>query len=263
MGFRFRKSVSLGPVRVNFSKSGIGYSVGVKGARVTKKANGGTRTTLSVPGTGISYTTDSKKGKRKTMNNNTNKSRMKEVSYAATSPDGYDVSNIFNKFDLSDKEMLLLSFISQHYEQFNNEFSIHDISALGHISTTTYYNNLYDKALLLKPVRGKYALNTALINQLANEEIERQKRVAEIEKQKQAAEIERQKALEKAKLEKKEAERKALAWICRILFIPMILLSLMIAIVQPLIGILGIGIGIIEFIYQKNYFTNLKNKERV
>lgn len=58
MGFRFRKSASFGPFRINFSKSGIGYSVGGKGFRVTKKAGGGVRTTASIPGTGISYVTD-------------------------------------------------------------------------------------------------------------------------------------------------------------------------------------------------------------
>lgn len=55
MGFRFRKSINLGPLRINFSKSGIGYSVGNKFARVTKKANGGVRTTATIPGTGISH----------------------------------------------------------------------------------------------------------------------------------------------------------------------------------------------------------------
>lgn len=54
MGIRFRKSKNYGPFRVNLSKSGIGYSMGVKGLRVTKKANGGIRTTTSIPGTGIS-----------------------------------------------------------------------------------------------------------------------------------------------------------------------------------------------------------------
>lgn len=34
MGFYFRKSVRFGPVRVNFSKSGIGLSAGIKGLRV-------------------------------------------------------------------------------------------------------------------------------------------------------------------------------------------------------------------------------------
>lgn len=58
MGFRFRKSIKLGPVNVNLSKSGVGYSVGGKGLRVTKKADGGTRTTVSIPGTGISHVTE-------------------------------------------------------------------------------------------------------------------------------------------------------------------------------------------------------------
>jgi len=35
MGFYFRKSVKFGPMRFNFSKSGIGVSAGVKGARVS------------------------------------------------------------------------------------------------------------------------------------------------------------------------------------------------------------------------------------
>lgn len=58
MGFRFRKSYNLGPLRVNLSKSGVGYSVGTKGFRATKKTGGGYRTTASIPGTGISYTKD-------------------------------------------------------------------------------------------------------------------------------------------------------------------------------------------------------------
>ncbi|MFR8331189.1 MAG: DUF4236 domain-containing protein [Oscillospiraceae bacterium] len=37
MGFRFRKNINFGPMRLNFSKSGVGYSVGGKGFRVTKK----------------------------------------------------------------------------------------------------------------------------------------------------------------------------------------------------------------------------------
>lgn len=58
MGFRFRKSIKAGPLRVNLSKSGVGYSVGGKSFRYTKKASGGTCTTASIPGTGISYVQD-------------------------------------------------------------------------------------------------------------------------------------------------------------------------------------------------------------
>lgn len=66
MGFRFRKSVNFGPFRVNLSKSGVGYSFGGKGFRFTKKAGGGTRTTASIPGTGISYVKDHGSSKKKT-----------------------------------------------------------------------------------------------------------------------------------------------------------------------------------------------------
>lgn len=55
MGFRFRKSLNFGPFRINFSKSGVGCSFGGKGFRVTKTADGRTRSTASIPGTGISY----------------------------------------------------------------------------------------------------------------------------------------------------------------------------------------------------------------
>lgn len=57
MGLQFRKSINLGGgLRINLSKSGIGFSWGTKGFRVTKTAKGKVRTTASIPGTGISYT---------------------------------------------------------------------------------------------------------------------------------------------------------------------------------------------------------------
>lgn len=55
--FSYRKSFKAGPIRVTASKSGISYSAGVKGARVTKRADGRVQTTLSAPGTGMRYTT--------------------------------------------------------------------------------------------------------------------------------------------------------------------------------------------------------------
>lgn len=58
MGFRFRKSFGKGPFRMTLSKSGISTSFGVKGARITNKANGSTMTTFGIPGTGISYVSE-------------------------------------------------------------------------------------------------------------------------------------------------------------------------------------------------------------
>src|SRR5205085_8715676 len=40
MGFFFRKSVKSGPLRFNFSKSGVGVSAGVRGARVSTGPRG-------------------------------------------------------------------------------------------------------------------------------------------------------------------------------------------------------------------------------
>lgn len=57
MGLNFRKSIRVGKYfKINLSKSGIGYSVGTKGARVTVSPKGRTTATVSIPGTGISHT---------------------------------------------------------------------------------------------------------------------------------------------------------------------------------------------------------------
>lgn len=53
MGWVFRKSVKIAPgIRANVSKSGVSFSVGTKGARVTRGKNGVTAT-VGVPGTGL------------------------------------------------------------------------------------------------------------------------------------------------------------------------------------------------------------------
>ncbi|NCY22954.1 DUF4236 domain-containing protein, partial [bacterium] len=55
MGFRFRKGLSLLPgVRLNFSKSGASLSLGGRGMSVNLSSSG-VRTTVGVPGSGMSY----------------------------------------------------------------------------------------------------------------------------------------------------------------------------------------------------------------
>ena len=69
VGFRLRKSINLGGgFRINISKSGVGYSWGVPGYRITKTAKGSTRTTYSIPGTGLSYTEEHQKSGNKKGN---------------------------------------------------------------------------------------------------------------------------------------------------------------------------------------------------
>ena len=61
MGLNFRKSITVGKFfRINLSKSGVSYSVGIPGYRKTVTSKGDLRTTVSIPGTGISHTTTQK-----------------------------------------------------------------------------------------------------------------------------------------------------------------------------------------------------------
>ena len=58
MGMRFRKTTKIGPVNINASKSGVGWSVGGGGVRYTQKSNGGTRVTVNTPVKGVYATKD-------------------------------------------------------------------------------------------------------------------------------------------------------------------------------------------------------------
>ena len=57
MGFRIRKTIKILPgVKINLSNSGISTTVGGRGASVNIKRGRKTKTTLSIPGTGLSHT---------------------------------------------------------------------------------------------------------------------------------------------------------------------------------------------------------------
>jgi uncharacterized protein DUF4236 len=56
MGWRFQKRLSMGPLRVNFSRRGVGTSVGIPGLRIGQSATGRRYLTLGLPGSGLSYT---------------------------------------------------------------------------------------------------------------------------------------------------------------------------------------------------------------
>ena len=62
MGFIFRKSIGRGPFRLNLSKRGVGFSVGVRGLRIGRSANGRLNTRASIPGTGLGWQSSSKSG---------------------------------------------------------------------------------------------------------------------------------------------------------------------------------------------------------
>lgn len=60
MGFYYRKSVSVGPFRVNLGSGGVGWSVGAGGLRSGVSGAGRRYSTFSIPGTGVRYTTGGK-----------------------------------------------------------------------------------------------------------------------------------------------------------------------------------------------------------
>ena len=61
MTWRFRRSLRLGPLRLNFAKSGLSsVSLGGRGASLNVPIGraGGTRATVGLPGTGLSYSSE-------------------------------------------------------------------------------------------------------------------------------------------------------------------------------------------------------------
>lgn len=55
MGWSFQKSISLGPVRITLSKTGLSFSVGTKGFRTGVNSRGRRFTSVGIPGTGVRY----------------------------------------------------------------------------------------------------------------------------------------------------------------------------------------------------------------
>ncbi|WP_395107784.1 DUF4236 domain-containing protein [Actinomadura sp. SCN-SB] len=55
MGWSYRKSIKVGPFRFNLSRRGVGHSVGRRGVRYTRAADGRREMTFRIPGTGLSW----------------------------------------------------------------------------------------------------------------------------------------------------------------------------------------------------------------
>lgn len=66
MGLRFRKSIKIFDwLRVNFTKSGVGLSIGKKGMHYSVHSNGRKTFSLGIPGTGLYYVKSTGRKKRK------------------------------------------------------------------------------------------------------------------------------------------------------------------------------------------------------
>ena len=86
MGFRFRKSIGKGAFRLNLSKSGVGFSLGGKGARITKTAKGTTRSTVGIPGTGIGYVSETNNDSCRKKSNKTISTQIPSHQFNYSTP---------------------------------------------------------------------------------------------------------------------------------------------------------------------------------
>lgn len=77
MGFRVRKSFKIAPgVRVNVGSKSMGVSIGGRGLRYSVNTRTGARTTVSIPGTGVSYSPSSRRYNSSAYSRNTELKRM-------------------------------------------------------------------------------------------------------------------------------------------------------------------------------------------
>lgn len=88
MGLRFRKSINLGKgLKLNVGKKGVGLSTGVKGFRYSINSSGHQTKTISLPGTGLSYTSSSGGKKKSKIKTSKTIKSQKELSHI-TKPGG-------------------------------------------------------------------------------------------------------------------------------------------------------------------------------
>lgn len=186
MGFRFRKTLKMGPVNINFSKSGIGASVGVPGARITKKANGGTRTTLGVPGTGLTHVSETS-GKKKTVSTPTKKEREKAaVKECAKNATSFIDLIPFSTF--KDKILFMLAWEAVKRKLISEgttaeidfsvltstTFKIADINEMNRLAnpdgdavvetyTSNHLSDMVNKGWFVRESRGVYKINDATV----------------------------------------------------------------------------------------------------
>ena len=58
MGLKWRKSMSMGPIRANVSTSGVGWTINLGLCRLGLNARGRLYFSVGIPGTGLYYTTN-------------------------------------------------------------------------------------------------------------------------------------------------------------------------------------------------------------
>lgn len=126
MGFKFRKSINLGNgVRLNIGKSSIGISAGTKGFRVSTNTKGQSRTTVSIPGTGISYSTAYSTSNKKKSDSTQSLKLLQDTvqnnietinACIIAMEDTNSVSTYFSKQKMYEKKLLELCDLSKKFK---------------------------------------------------------------------------------------------------------------------------------------------------
>jgi len=176
MGFRFRKSFGNRFFKTTISKSGISYSAGVPGFRKTKLANGKTRTTYSIPKTGLSYVTDEKQN---------NKITRKEVEKEVIQQSSINPENFYDLIPFTQIEEKMLFIIGFYAGVLNSyqegaeietdvrnlliPFKIVDVNNAAEKMgeerkyTSSHLSKMVDKGYFVRESRGIYKLNEEIV----------------------------------------------------------------------------------------------------
>ncbi|CAK8717840.1 DUF4236 domain-containing protein [Candidatus Electronema halotolerans] len=118
MAFYLRKSVKIGPVRFNLSKSGIGTSVGIKGFRVGVRPNG--RSYLHAGGYGIYYRQELGSGGR-ARTNDVPPPRETEIVHSSH-PDAVQYNSASSQELTSKSRKELISTLNDSYKGFRLDY---------------------------------------------------------------------------------------------------------------------------------------------
>ena len=238
MGIRFRKSFNFGPLRATLSKSGVSISAGVKGARITKKANGNIATTVGIPGSGIYYTKEKKVRKINTnrkeeqimIRENTN-NIIEECDAAIVNYPEENIEVPDNWYDLiifsntEEQKMFLCAYLTSAQAQCDDTaltdvyapFKVADINnaaaknSWGRNFTSAHLGKMVDKGWFIRENRGTYKISeeavAPYIEQFKKLQ-EQQRLIEEQRKYKEQKEAEaKQKYLEQQAIEQAEKER--------------------------------------------------------
>ena len=228
MGLRFKKSVSFGPFRATLSKSGISFSAGIKGARITKKANGNVMSTIGIPGTGIYYTKEtSMKNKQYKIIKEKNLSQ-KEIEQMTLNQISQEPKEFYDLIPFSDIKERTLFIIGYYAGLFNNykegeiaELTLENLAIpfktvdMNNIAakigekrdyTSNHLSKMVDKGWFIREGRGIYKINIETIYPYIEEFKEYQK---QIERKKLVRELEQitQQKIEKEKLEQETKQK--------------------------------------------------------